>query len=283
MVRFEYEPRKSFLHNRHPLAAGIAITYMGALAALYWDFTYLAVVLVAVTLLSRNAKVPTGWYKALIFTWLGYMLGLLLNPTSITMVDPAFFKVLPPEFTNIVVAEITPQGFPIVGRTALTYGSLYWFFATVSRFPVFMMSGTLIVYTINPSDTVLFLKQRGFPTVFVLIVQAGLRYFSIVSQSMTNIWNAQTLRGMRIKTRNPVKLLAYISPFLIPLGRQFVWTVDQVAISTSSRAYGSSTEFHPYRELKRGLVDNLLIFGLPVILVIQIYFLVTPPYYYGLI
>lgn len=283
MVRFEYEPQKSFLHNRHPLAAGIAITYLAALAALYWDFVYLGAVIVLVTILSRNAKVPVGWYKALVFTWLGYVLGMLVNPTAITMVQPEFFKVLTPEFTSIVVAEITPAGFPIVGRTALTYGSLYWFAATITRFPVFMMAGTMVVYTINPSDTILFLKQKGFPTVFVLIVQAGLRYFSIVSQSMTNIWNAQKLRGMRIKTHNPVKLLAYISPFLIPLGRQFVWTVDQVAISTSSRAYGSSTEFHPYRELKLRLLDKLIIFGLPVILVIQIYFLVTPPYYYGLI
>jgi len=284
MVRFEYEPRNSFVHNRHPLAAGILITYLTACAAIYWDLRFIAVPWIIIALLSWNAKVPTSWYKALILTWLGYVLGWVIHPTTIiTMVKPEFFKVLKPEFTSIVVAELTPEGFPIIGRTAFTYGVLYYLTATIARYPIFMIAGCMMVYTINPSDAVLWLKQMKFPAVFVLIIQAGLRYFSVVSQSMTNIWNAQTLRGMRVTTRNPVKLLAYVSPFLIPLGRQFEWTVNQVAISTSSRAYGASSKFNPFREMRRDPIDNAIIFGLPVLLVIQIYFLVTPPYYLGLI
>lgn len=284
MVRFEYEPRRSFLHDRHPLAAGILITYLAALGSIYWDLRFMAFPWICILFLSWNSKVPISWYKALILTWIGYLLSWVIQPTTIiTMVRPEFFKVLKPAFTSVVIAELTPAGFPIIGRTAITYGTLYYFTATVVRYPIYMMAGCMMVYTINPSDAILWLKQAKFPAVFVLIIQAGLRYFSVVSQGMTNIWNAQTLRGMRITTRNPVKLLAYVSPFLIPLGRQFVWTVDQVAISTSSRAYGASSKFNPFREMKRNLIDNLIIFGCPVLMAIQLYLVVTPPYYLGLI
>ena len=283
MVRFEYEPRNSFLHNRNPLAAGIAMLYLATLGAIYWDLRFLAVVVAIGVLLSWNSKVPTGWYKGLSVTWFGKGVALITDMAAITMVRAEFFKVLPPEFTGQVITELTPEGFPILGRTAITYGVLYWYVAGLIQFGVLMIAGCMTVYTINPSDVVLFLKRMKMPTVIVLMIQAGLRYFSTASQTLTNVWNAQTLRGMRIKTRNPIKLSRYISPFLIPLGRQFVWTVDQVSISTCSRAYGSSMEFHPYKELKRDWIDSLIIFGLPLLLVIQIYFLVTPPYYFGLI
>ena len=278
-MRFEYEPRNSFLHNRHPLAAGILITYLAACGAIYWDLRFIALPWIILVVLSLNSKVPTSWYKTLALVWVSYLVGYVMHPTSIiTMVRPEFFKVLPSSFTSTVVAELTPEGFPIIGRTAVTYGVLYYFVAMVSRYPIYIIAGCMMVYTINPSDAVLWLKQMKFPSVFVLIIQAGLRYFSVVSQGMTNIWNAQTLRGMRITTRNPIKLLAYVSPFLIPLGRQFVWTVDQVAISTSSRAYGASSKFNPFREMKRGWIDNLIIVICPLVLVIQVYLLVNPPY-----
>ena len=283
MTRFEYEPRTSFLHNRHPLAAGIAITYLSACAALYWNPFFILIVMILMAMLSSNSKVPVAWYKAVSITWLGYLAGLAITPTSITMVRPEFFKVLLPEFTSQVIFELTPQGFPVLGRTAITYGSGLWLLATIMRYPVFMVSGCMMVYTVNPAEAIQFLKERKFPPVIVLIIQAGLKYFSVVSQGLTNVWRAQRLRGFRIRTYNPFKMLRYVSPFLIPVGRQFVWTVDQVAISTSSRAFGASSEFHPYRELKRDLIDNLIIFCIPPLLLLQIYFLITPPYYFGLI
>ena len=115
----------------------------------------------------------------------------------------------------------------------------------------------------------------------VLIMQAAWRYLSLMVEMMSRIWNAQTLRGLKIKTRNPVKLLRASIPFLIPVARQFVAMVDQVGISVANRSFGSQPVFNAYRPLKRDWIDNFCIFVLPIFLIIQMYLLVTPPWFYG--
>jgi energy-coupling factor transporter transmembrane protein EcfT len=257
------------------------ITYISAIVTLYWDITFILLYSAVGLFLFYNSKVPKIWLKALLTTWLGWAIGQMLMPSFLWMGEAAFFKRLPPEFTQQLIVEIAPAGTPIIGRLALTYGSLYYFVAQLIRWPMFLISGITLVYTVNPSDLVVFLRRMRVPSAIILILQAGLRFFTVAVMTLSNVWTSQSLRGMKLTTRNPVKLLRAVTPFLIPVGRQFVWTVDQVVISTSGRGFGSATEFEPYRELRRNWIDNLIIFTLPILLVIQIYFLVTPPYYFG--
>jgi len=277
-VRFEYEYRDTFLHRRHPVSNVILITYISAFTALYWNIGFIMAYSAVGLFLFFNSRVPKIWIWALLTTWVGWTMGQMIMPSFLFMVDPNFFKVLPPEFTQQLIVEVTPAGTPIMGRLALTYGSLYYFIAQWIRWPLFLVSGITLIYTTNPADLIVFLRQMKVPSSIVLIMQAGLRFFTVSVMTLSNVWTSQSLRGMRITTRNPFKLLYAVTPFLIPIGRQFVWTVDQVVISTSSRGFGSVTEFEPYRELKRNWIDNLIIFVLPLLMAIQIYLCVTPPY-----
>jgi len=281
MVRFEYEKRDMLLHRMHPLAKLFALFYLLTLIVVYWNLYYLIPVVIVTLLLARNTQVPTVWLKALSVTWIGWGIGQLMSPRSLWMVDTAFFKVLPPEFTQKMIFVITPQGFPLFGYTALTYGSLYHLTVTFMRFPVWLVAGSTLVYSLNLSDVITLMNQSHVPSVIVLITQAAWRYLSLIVDMMTRVWNAQTLRGLRIETRNPIKLLRAAIPFLIPVARQFVGMVDQVGISVANRAFGSEKVFHPYRILKKTMVDKICIYVLPILLVIQFYLLMTPPWYYG--
>jgi len=279
MVRFEYEPRNTFLHRRHPLAQLVLVTYLGACAALYWDLAYLSFFVVAGVILALNTKFPRSWFKAVYAMIIARVIGLFLVPTSFTMVSYEFFKVLPRKWVSTTLIEITPYGFPVLGHIALTYGVLYYLVAQVLRFPLFMLSGMCLIYSMNPAALVQVMLQYKVPSSIVLMVMSALRYISVSVRTITNIWNAQTLRGMRIKSRNPITLLRQLLPFLLPVARQFVYTVDQVTISVYARGYGSSSTFNPYKKVKMNWIDYFCILGLPILFVIQLYFLLTPPYY----
>lgn len=269
----------------HPLSKVVLMFYLLTLTAFYYNLFYLIPVVVVTLTIAWITKIPMRWIKVrlrlLSVTWIWGIIGGIFNSHALWMVDPDYYKVLPPSFTQNIIFVLTPEGFPLYGYTALTYGSLYLLIVRLVKLPAFMVAGYTLIYSLNLSDVISMLNKAKVPSTVVLIVQVAWRYLSLTVDMMARVWNAQTLRGFEIKTKNPMRLFRATIPFLIPLGRNFVVMVDQVGLSVGNRAFGSQEVFNPYRKINRSWFDNFCIFVLPVLLVIQFYLCTTAPWYFG--
>ena len=196
------------------------------------------------------------------------------------MVNPEFFKVLPPETVTKTVIEITPEGFPIIGHTAITYGSLYYLVAIISKAPVAWTLGLTLIYTTSLADILEALRFLRLPPKLIFIIMAAWRFLPTMIRNMENIVKAQTLRGWKVNTRNPSKLIKQILPLTRPLARQFIAAIDQISISTELRCFGVSKP-SSFKKLKFSVYDKILIIALPILTIVLWYLALV--YYIGLI
>jgi energy-coupling factor transporter transmembrane protein EcfT len=249
---------------------------IAALAVTWLDFRWSLVLLLFTFTLSRLAKIPFDWYKLGIYFALG---GLVFSffVTTIWQVNPALFKVLPHEYVMTELLQITPPG-SIVGYSAVTIGGL-WYQAnnTISFFAVVISSITL-VYILSPSDIVQMMAIIKIPSQLIFSFMAGYRFFPITTRALSDIINAQKLRGWEVKTRNPFKFVHEMSPFVYPVGRLFLKSVDIVAISTATRAFGASP-ITPYKSFRMKAHELLLTIIAPAIYLTALYLTLVPPYW----
>ncbi len=115
------------------------------------------------------------------------------------------------------------------------------------------------------------------PSQLIFSFMAGYRFFPITTRALSDIINAQKLRGWEVKTKNPFKFVHEMSPFVYPVGRMFLKTVDIVAISTATRAFGASP-ITPYKSFRIKAYELLLTVIAPILYVIALYLTITPPY-----
>jgi len=278
MVLFEYEYRDTFMHKMNPLTKMIIITCLSLLSVVYWDIKFILPITFLSLLIAWKAKVPLSWIKLLVILWV-FSVWIRLTQ-SIFMVNPEYFKVLPPEIVTKTIIEITPEDFPIIGRTAITYGSLYYLMAIIAKAPVAWTLGLTFVYTTPLSDILEILRSLRIPTKFIFIVMSAWRFLPIMIRNIENVSKAQRLRGWKVKTRNPRELIKQVLPFTKPFARQFVEAIDMISISVEARAFGTG-KFSPFKRLKYSTYDKVLIVILPLLTIILWYLALV--YYIGLI
>jgi energy-coupling factor transporter transmembrane protein EcfT len=222
------------------------------------------------------AKIPWDWYKlGIYFTLGGFVFSFFIS--MIWQVNPALFKVLPHDYAMIEILQITPPG-SIVGYSAVTVGGLWWQANNTISFFAVVISSVTLVYILSPSDIVQMMAIIKIPSQLIFSFMAGYRFFPITTRALSDIINAQKLRGWEVKTRNPFKFVHEMSPFVYPVGRLFLKSVDIVAISTATRAFGASP-ITPYKSFRIKAHELLLAVIAPTIYVIALYLTITPPYW----
>jgi len=278
MVLFEYEYRDTLMHRMNPLTKITVITCLSVLSTLYWDLRFLLPIFVISVLMAWDAKLPKSWVKLLlVLSLLGIWTRLL---QSIFMVNPEFFKVLPPELVNKTLVEITPEGTPIIGRTAITYGSLYYLAPIILRIPISVCLGLTLIYTTSLGDIVQVLRMLRVPERLIFIVMAAWRFLPLMIRNIENVAKAQSLRGWKIESRNPSKLLKQIHPLTRPIARHFVATIDAVALSVELRGFGVGKP-SPLKKLEFTALDYATVIILPPLTVLLWYLAIV--YHIGLI
>jgi len=277
MVLFEYEYRDTFLHKMNPLSKLIMITCLSLLATVYWDVRFILPITIVSFLIAWNAKVPISWIKLLVTLW---VLSIWIRLSQAIFMAPEFFKVLSPEIVTKTVIEITPEGFPIIGHTALTYGSLYYLAAIISKAPVAWTIGLTVVYTTPLNDILEILRSLRVPPKLVFIVMAAWRFLPVMIRNIENVVKAQRLRGWKVKSRNPSKLVKQVLPFTKPFASQFAAAIDTISISAELRCFGVG-KVSSIKRLKYSAYDKILIIILPIITVILWYLALV--HYIGLI
>lgn len=279
---FGYEYRNTFLHNLHPIAAGFLMVFLATLASIWFDLIFLTALLALSFIVFKIARTPKDLVIPLILARLSFfLLGTFTSPVWVFMADPSFFKKLPSEFVSKEILQITPRDFPLLGYTAITYGSLYFRLSHLFKSYIVLLLAFSLVWILNPSDLFQYLISIGMPNHISLPLIVAFRFTPIMAEQMMNIWNAQTLRGRRLtKERNLTRFFKQATEFTYPLARRFVTSIDVATIAVVNRGFGHQ-KMSPRRAFSFSITDKMVLTILPPILVLLFYLCVTPPWYLG--
>ena len=158
---------------------------------------------------------------------------------ALFLVNPEYFKVYPKELVSIVLLNITPAGFPILGQTALTVGSLIW----LARLPLTAVTGAVLlatfIHTTTLNDILQVMSELHVPFPGIYIAMVAFRITPDLARQMNIIQTAQKLRGWSPETRNPIKKIRLVAPLLIPLARYTIKCVDVITLSVQNRGFGA--------------------------------------------
>jgi len=237
MALFEYEYHNTPVHDLHPLAKLAIMGTFSTLVGYVQDPRFKIPLIIAVAALCVLAKLPFKQYgKLLVFVVFST---LLASAHSILfLVDSALFHVYPQEWVATTIVEVLPEGFPVFGRAALTYGGLlYWVTIPLTAVCV-VLAVSFYIYTTPLVDTLQMLHQLHAPFPVIYVVSVALRFVPELVDKMTTVRTAQQLRGWSGKTRNPIKAVSLYAPLLVPIVRHIVKATDTMTMSATNRGFG---------------------------------------------
>ncbi len=236
-VMFEFEAADTPIHRLNPVAKMILFFSITVLAGFYMDIRYKLPLLLVLICLCLVARLPFRRYAGLILV---AMLAVLITSSyrSIFMTNPDYFKAIPHDFAMTQLFQITPEGTPLLGRTAVTFGSLMWMVSLpITTITVGLAMATLM-HTTSQSEITQTLSASRLPAPVVFIVMVALRFIPEMIRQLITIQTAQRLRGWNVKSRNPIKIAKGYMPLMVPIARYIVESVDRMTISSKNRAFG---------------------------------------------
>jgi energy-coupling factor transport system permease protein len=236
-VMFEFEAANTPIHRLNPVTKMVIFFSITVLAGFYMDIRYKLPLLLLLICLCLVAKLPFKRYTGLILV---ATLAVLITSSyrSIFMINPDYFKSIPHDFAMTQLFQVTPVGTPIIGRTAVTFGSLMWMVSLpISTITVGLSMATLM-HTTSQSEITQTLSASRLPAPAVFIIMVALRFIPEMIRQLQTIQTAQRLRGWNIKSRNPIKIAKGYMPLMVPIARYIVESVDRMTISSKNRAFG---------------------------------------------
>ncbi len=239
MTLFVFQPLDTPIHRLNP-ALKIAFLVMLSLMLGYLiDPIWKTVMLIGVIAIAVTAKLPIKNYLGLLI-FIGVMMIVATGYQSLFLVNPDYFKVYPHELVSQVLFHLTPKGFPVVGETALTVGSLIW----MARLPLTALTGVLLlatfIHTTSLNDMLQVMSKLHAPFPAIYIAMVAFRFAPDLARQIEIIQTAQKLRGWTTETRNPIKKIRLFAPLLIPISRHTIKCIDVMTISVQNRGFGAA-------------------------------------------
>ncbi|MDY6875579.1 MAG: energy-coupling factor transporter transmembrane component T [Chloroflexota bacterium] len=234
---FQYEYHDTQVHKLNPVSKLLLFGAFLLISQFYLDPLTKIPMLVVLVIILAVAKIDIRRYKTfLIAACFAVIVGR--SYTAITMLDPELFKVYPQDWASTVILDLTPEGFPIIGRSALTYGTLlYWSTAPFQVLPVILaVAGLLETTSLTEIVSVLSKARIPFPIIFMVTV--ALKFVPEIVDNINMIQKAQMLRGWTSEGRNPIKKVTQLKPVLVPLIRGVIRSVDVISMGSKNRAFG---------------------------------------------
>ena len=262
MPLVEYKYRDTFLHNLHPMVKILFFITLGYLKGLYWDLRLIVPLLVLNLALIWTSKIPRTLFKYTLAFWGALWLSPGALITSSLMARSAFFKVLPQDFVTHEIVQITPEGFPILGYTAVTYGTLYYYLASRLRALMNLTIMSLSIHTLNFSDIVQVLIWLRLPHIAVLGFMMQYRFAVVFQRKMELLLRSLRLRGWHLpRSRDPrILLRGFVQlrkPFAIGLGLLFVNATLGLYKVITIRGF-KRVKIHPLRLYSYSPIDRLV-------------------------
>jgi energy-coupling factor transport system permease protein len=237
MSLFTYQEIDTPIHHLNALTKFSIMLTLTLLAGFILDPVYKIPFGLLVLLYAYLAKLPFRNYKGLlILVAVSLLLANLLSMFFI--VDENLFKVYPKEWVRTTLIQITNASFPIFGRTAITYGGLLWLStgALTGVIVVILLATHIHATSLNETVQALSTLRAPFPVIYITMV--ALRFTPELGAQFTLVHRAQVLRGWRVNTRNPIKIVRLYAPLLFPMVRHVIKSIDVTTMSTQNRAFG---------------------------------------------
>lgn len=226
-VIFEYVPRGTFVHRLHPLTKVILVISLFAAISLVWDPRYLALYMIIAMALYLTSRTPKKWLLiAVPFGAYRFIEAGILGITQPVEV----FKYLPPEMASQILFSFGPVTF--------SFGGFLWALAYIFRIFIGMAITFMFIYSTSINDLIKSLRNLHIPMKISFVVVAALRFVPELFREITMTSSAQSLRGWKLKTKNPVKMVKMATPIAGPLTRRVVGYVDRISLTTQVRAFG---------------------------------------------
>jgi len=266
---FQYEYHDTPIHKLNPVSKLLLFGAFLLVSQFYMDPLTKIPMLILLVMILKLAQVEFRLYwPFLIAACFAVIVGR--SYTAITMMDPELFKVYPQDWASTMVLPLTPEGFPILGRSALTYGTLlYWSTAPFQVVPVILaVAGLLHTTSLSEIVSVLSRMRMPFPVIFMSTV--ALKFVPEIVAQIGMIQKAQKLRGWTSEGRNPIKKVTQLKPVLVPLMRGVIRSVDVISMGCKNRAFGLGpvTSLASFRFETRDKVVSVVVVAITTFLVI---------------
>jgi energy-coupling factor transport system permease protein len=234
---FKYTYRDTPIHKLNPVARVVLFGGFMFIPSMVVDPRVEVPLTILLLVILRLAEVPLKPYAGLLAIALlgGIVRGSLY---ASQMADPRFFKVYSQEWAGRVILSLTPAGTPILGRTAVTPGTLLFLFASAYRAIPMVLTMAGFLYTTSTNDMVSMLSRLRAPFPVIFMMTVALRWVPDLVLKMEMIRQAQSLRGWAYEGRNPIRKVASLRVVLVPLLRYVVQSVDIVTVAAKNRAFG---------------------------------------------
>jgi len=251
-----YREEETFLHSGlHTLTKMTVFLTVTFLAGLWLDVRYLAPVFLIGLALNYVAKTPKKWFLVMLTA-----LALTLLPTlrsTVGQANPEYYKVLDPEWAATSIATINTRILGL-GTLGFTYGSMMWLAGRIMRFATVVTWALLFISTTPMFDIANTLYALKVPQPIVFVLQMTYRFIPYMATVMSQIQDAQKLRGWNLRTWNIAKLFRRSIPLANPIIRRAAVVVDQVTIATQIRGFGSG-QITPLQDLTLRWRDKIII------------------------
>ena len=254
-VWLEYEERETLMHDLHPFTK-VALVLTGAfLSGIWWDPRYLIPLLLFALGLTYLARVPLGWFKPI------SVLVMALIPTTaargIFQTNPDLFTVYSDAFVSTTIASIQV---PLIGTAGLTYGTILWMTAFITKLVIIAMFVYSFLYSTRLGDLSQAVTQYVPQQVgYVLIV--SLKFIPYMIRRVQTIYESQRLRGLTISIRNPRGFVRGVIGIGRPIFRLIFRTIEEITIASQLRGFGNTENITQVREIPVGARDKAIVAG----------------------
>ncbi|TEU12502.1 MAG: energy-coupling factor transporter transmembrane protein EcfT [Anaerolineales bacterium] len=223
----EYVPRRSLIHNLHPLTKLIWSLIILILALIFNDPWYLAAVVLSVVLVGLIGKVVK---ETLVY------LGAMLLVSGFVFVFQVLFRP-----GGQVLFTVFPSSWLVVGGwLPVTEGGVLYGIVMSLRMLCIASAFPVILSTTQPRDIVMAMVDTlHVPFDYAFMFTAALRFMPVVMSEVSTISQAQRSRAYAVEGWNPIRKLQAFAPIAMPIVFIAIEKADRLGLCMDLRGYGS--------------------------------------------
>lgn len=223
----EYVPRRSLVHNLHPLTKLAWSLTILILALVFNDPLYLAPIVLSVILVGLIGKVLK---ETLVY------LGAILAVSVLVFLFQVWFRP-----GGQVLFTVFPTSWPVVGGwLPVTEGGVLYGIAMSLRMLCIISPFSVILSTTQPRDIVMALVDTlRVPYDYAFMFTTALRFMPIILGEVNTISQAQRSRAYAVEGWNPIRKLQAFAPIALPIVFIAIEKADRLGLCMDLRGYGS--------------------------------------------
>lgn len=223
----EYVPRRSLIHNLHPLTKLVWSLVILILALVFNNPWYLAATVLSVVLVGLIGKVVK---ETLVY------LGAMLLVSGFVFVFQILFRP-----GGQVLFTVFPSSWSVVGGwLPVTEGGVLYGITMSLRMLCIVSAFPVILSTTQPRDIIMAMVDTlRVPYDYAFMFTAALRFMPIVMSEVSTISQAQRSRAYAVEGWNPIRKLKAFAPIAMPIVFIAIEKADRLGLCMDLRGYGS--------------------------------------------